>query len=137
MTLQEILNKNDRFARSVGAQLTEVREGYSRAELEVAENHLNGADVCQGGVYFTLADLAFAAVANSRGITTLGITNTITYIKSAKLGDRLIAECTEKVNHYKLPYCDITVKNQNGELLAVVTGMGYRLKKEFEFDGLM
>ena len=50
MTLLEKLNATDRFAQSIGAQLTEVREGYAKAELTVEERHLNGAGVCQGGV---------------------------------------------------------------------------------------
>ena len=87
MTLQERLNNEDRFAKSIGAQLTEVREGYACAELTVQEHHLNGAGVCQGGVMYTLADLSFAAVTNSHGILSLGISNTITFIKSAHLGE--------------------------------------------------
>lgn len=137
MTLQEHLNQNDRFAHSIGAHLTEVRQGYARAELTVEETHLNGAGVCQGGAIYTLADLSFAAVANSRGILTLGIANTITFLKAAMRGDHLTAECTEILDHHKLPYCDIKVCNQNGELVAVVTGLAYRLKKDFCFDKLM
>lgn len=137
MTLLEHLNKNDKFAAGIGAQLTAIREGYAKAELTVEERHLNGADVCQGGVMYTLADLAFAGVANSRGILTLGISNTITFLKSAKLGDRLTAECTELLDHRKLPYCDIKVTNQDGDLLAMVTGLAYRMKKDFQFDSLM
>lgn len=137
MTLLEVLNKGDRFAESIGAQLTEVREGYAKAELTVEERHLNGAGVCQGGVMYTLADLAFAGVANSRGILTVGVNNTITFLKSGQLGDHLTAECTETLNHHKLPYCNIQVKNQNGELLAAVTGLAYRTKRDFPFERLM
>lgn len=137
MTLLEHLNKNDRFAASIGAQLTTIREGYAKAELTVKERHLNGANVCQGGVMYTLADLAFAGVANCHGILTLGISNTITFLKSAKLGDHLTAECTEVLDHQKLPYCDIRVTNQNGEILAMVTGLAYRMRKDFPFDSLM
>ena len=137
MTLLEHLNKNDRFAASIGAQLTTIREGYAKAELTVEERHLNGANVCQGGVMYTLADLAFAGVANCHGILTLGISNTITFLKSAKLGDHLTAECTEVIDHQKLPYCDIRVTNQNGEILAMVTGLAYRMRKDFPFDSLM
>lgn len=137
MTLLERLNAEDRFARSIGARLTEVREGYSCAELTVEERHLNGAGVCQGGVIYTLADLAFAAVANSRGILTLGISNNITFVKSAQLGDQIKAECIEQVNHHKLPYCDIKVSNTQGETLAIMTGLAYRLKKDFQYDALM
>lgn len=137
MTLQERLNNDDKFAKSIGAQLTEVREGYACAELIVEDRHLNGAGVCQGGVIYTLADLAFAAVANSHGILSLGISNTITFIKSAQLGETIKAECTEQVNHHRLPYCDIKVTNEQGEILAIVTGLAYRMKKEFNFDELM
>lgn len=137
MTLLETLNSTDHFAALAGAKLTEIREGFARAELTVDDCHINGAGVCQGGVIYTLADFAFAAVANCRGITTLGISNTITLIKSAVKGERLIAECTEVVNHHKLPYCDIKVMNQDGDIVAVMTGLSYRLKKEFPFDGLM
>ena len=137
MTLLDTLNKNDRFAASIGAQLTEIREGYAKAELTVAEQHLNGAGVCQGGVIYTLADLAFAGVGNCHGILTLGINNSITFLKSAQKGDRLTAECTELLDHHKLPYCDIKVKNQHGELLAAMTGLAYRTKKDFPYEQLM
>lgn len=137
MTLQETLNKDDRFATSIGAQLTEVREGYAKAELTVEERHLNGAGVCQGGVMYTLADLAFAGVANSHGILTLGISNTITFLKSGQLGDRIIAECTEVYDHHKLPYCDMRITNQRGDLLAVMTGLAYRMRRDFPFEALM
>ena len=137
MTLKDKLNQSDKFAQGIGAQLTEVREGFARAELTVQDSHLNGAGVCQGGVFYTLADLAFAAVANCHGILTLGISNTITFLKSAQLGDHLIAECTELLDHHRLPYCDMQIKNQKGELLAVMTGLAYRMKKDFSFENYM
>ena len=137
MTLLEKLNQADHFAEYIGAQLVEVREGYARAELTVEDRHLNGAGVCQGGVLFTLADLAFAAVANSHGILSVGVQNSISYIKSAQLGDRLSAECFEQVNHHKLPYCDVRITNQQGEVLACVTGLAYRTHQPYEFNSLM
>ena len=123
-SLIENLNQGDRFARGIGVQLTEIRLGYARAEVTVEEHHLNGAGVCQGGVLFTLAALAFAA-------------NTITMLKSAQLGDRLTAECHEVHNHHRLPYCDMRITNQDGDLIATMTGLAYRMKKDFPFDTLM
>lgn len=137
MTLLERLNRDDHFAASIGAKLTEVKEGHAKAQLTVEERHLNGGGVCQGGVMYTLADLAFAAVSNSHGILSLGISNTITFLKSAQLGDTITAECTELLDHHKLPYCNMTITNQNGDLLAAMTGLGYRMKKGFPFDALM
>jgi len=137
MTLQERLNTTDRFASGIGAQIVEIREGYAKTQLTVEERHLNGANVCQGGVMYTLADLAFAAVANCHGTLTLGISNTITFLKSAQLGDVLTAECTELYDHHKLPYCDMKITNQHGTLIAVMTGLAYRVKHEMPFDSLM
>ena len=137
MTLLEKLNKDDRFANNIGAHLVEIREGYARAEIKVEDKHLNGAGVCQGGVMYTLADLAFAGVCNCHGILSLGISNTITFLKSGQLGETITAECTEVLDHHKLPYCDIKIHNEKGDILAVMTGLGYRLKKDFPYDSLM
>lgn len=128
MTLKDFLNTNDHFAAGNGMQITEIREGYARGEMVVEERHLNGGGVCQGGAYFTLADLMFAAVTNSHGQLTLGVQNSITYLQSARLGDTLIAEATEVFNHKKLPFCEIRISNQHGDLLCVVTGSAFRKK---------
>ena len=129
--LKDFLNEGDRFAATNGMQLTEIREGYARAEMKVEARHLNAAGVCQGGAYFTLADLAFAAVTNSCGIVTLGIQNSITFLQSAHEGDTLIAEAYETFNHHRLPFCEMRITNQNGDLLCVVTGSAYRTRREW------
>jgi acyl-CoA thioesterase len=137
MTLKDFLTQNDRFAANAGCILKEVREGYARAELLVTAEHLNAGGVCQGGAYFTLADIALAAVMNSRGALTFGIENNIVYLKSAKAGDTLIAEANEVFNHHKIPYVDVRITNQRGELCCVVTGMAYRKEANLPVEGLM
>ena len=136
MTLKEFLNKGDVFAKNSGARIVEVREGYAIAEMTVTEEHLNAGGVCQGGALFTLADLAFAAISNSRGKLTFGLENTIAFLRSAVVGDRLVAEATETLNHHKIPYCEIKVRNQNGDLVCVMTGIAYRKEKNMEFESL-
>lgn len=126
MTLKEFLSQNDRFAANSGCCLEEIGEGYARATLVVTPEHLNAGGVCQGGVYFTLADIALAAVMNSHKQLTFGVQNNIVYVRSAKVGDMLIAEATEVVDHHKLPYVDVRITNQHGELCCIVTGLGYR-----------
>lgn len=136
MTLKEFLNKGDVFAKNSGARIVDVREGYAIAEMTVTEEHLNAGGVCQGGALFTLADLAFAAISNSRGKLTFGLENTITFLRSAVVGDVLTAEATETLNHHKIPYCEIKVRNQNGDLVCVMTGIAYRKEKDMEFESL-
>lgn len=135
MTLKELLNTGDRFAATSGIQLTDVGEGHARAEVDIEARHLNAAGVCQGGVYFTLADLAFAAATNSHGPVSLGIQNSITFLASARLGDHLTAEAREH-DHHRLPFCEMRITNQEGELLCVVTGTAYRKKERMPFKGL-
>ena len=135
MTLKDFLSQGDRFAAHAGCLLKEVREGYARAELFVTPDHLNAGGVCQGGAFFTLADIALAAVMNSREQLTFGIENNIVFLKSAKVGDTLIAEATEVFNHHKIPYVDVRITNQHGALCCVVTGLAYRKAANLEIDG--
>ena len=137
MTLKDFLSQNDRFAANNGCILKEVREGYARAELLVTPEHLNAGGVCQGGAYFTLADIALAAVMNSRCELTFGIENNIMFLQSARAGDTLIAEATEVYNHHKIPYVDVRITNQRGDLLCVVTGLAYRKQAKLPVEGLM
>ena len=102
----------------------------------VGECHLNGGNVCQGGALFTLADLTFAAAANSHGKLCLGINNQIHYVKSAFLGDHLTAECHE-MSSKKIHLLESKVTNQKGELIAMMTGECFMKDVDFEFEGLM
>ena len=87
------------------------------------------------GAYFTLADIALAAVMNSRGTLTFGLENNIVFLKSARVGDTLIAEATEVYNHHKIPYVDVRVTNQHGDL-CFVTGLAYRKNADLPIDTL-
>lgn len=126
MNIQELLNRTDRFAANAGCKITEVDTEHAVAEMVVTTTHLNGANVCQGGALFTLADLAIAALMNARGQLTVGISNSIMFVSSAKEGDVLRAEAVHVTNHPKIPSVEVRVTNQEGRLICHVTGMGYR-----------
>ena len=126
MTIQDLLNKNDRFAANAGCQITEVDEQHAVATMTVTNAHLNGGNVCQGGALFTLADLAIAALMNVQGQLTFGIQNSIMFVSSAQEGDVLTATATNVCNHHKIPTVEVVVTNQNGKTICHVTGMGYR-----------
>lgn len=128
MEIAEFLNRNDRFAAAAGCRITEMEVGRAVAEMTVTAEHLNAGGVCQGGALFTLADLALAAVMNSRGQLTFGIENNISFLSSAREGDRLRAEAREVADHPKIPAVEARITNQEGQLLCVVTGLAYRKK---------
>lgn len=124
---QELLEffKKDRFAANAGAELLEIKDGYGRARMLITPEHLNGGGVCQGGAIFTLADLAFAAAVNSHGVLTFSTSSNITYFKSVSQG-YIYAEAREIVNHHRMPYAEVRVTDEAGELVAIFTSSGYR-----------
>ncbi|MGI6242947.1 MAG: PaaI family thioesterase [Prevotella sp.] len=121
---------NENFVNLVGAKLIAVSDGFAKARMEIKEKHLNTYGICQGGALFTLADLAFAAAVNKDSINTLTTGANITYVKHALLGDILTAEAHELVNHHRMPFAEVRITNQAGELLAVFTASGYRKKPQ-------
>lgn len=126
MDIKELLNRTDRFAAAAGCRITEVDAHHAVAEMTVAEMHLNGGNVCQGGALFTLADLAIAALMNYGGQLTFGISSSLMFVSSARLGDTLRAEAVSVTDHHKIPAVEVRVTNQEGRLICHVTGMGYR-----------
>ncbi len=117
--------KRDRFALLAGAELIEVGEGYAKARMRITEQHLNGGDVCQGGALFTLADLAFAAAVNSHLTLTFSTSSQITFIRPVSEG-YVYAEATEIVNHKRMPFAEVKVTDEQGQIVAVFTSSGYR-----------
>jgi len=125
MDIKQLLNQTDHFAKYAGCQLTEVDDRHAVAEMTVRNEHLNGGGVCQGGVLFTLADLAMAALMNSGGQLTFGLSSSIMFVKSAREGDLLRAEAVFVINHHKIPSVEVRVTNQDNTLICHVTGIGY------------
>ena len=115
----------DRFAVLAGAELMEIREGYAKARMKVTEHHLNGGDVCQGGALFTLADLAFAAAVNSHLTLTFSTSSQITFVRPVASG-YVYAEAVEIVNHKRMPFAEVRITDEEGQLVAVFSSSGYR-----------
>ena len=93
--------------------------------------------ICQGGALFTFADLAIAAAMNSRGNVTVGLENAMTFHHPARQGEHLTAKASVSCDHGKIPFCRVEIFNDNNELLASGTSLGYRKADRFDFDSLM
>jgi acyl-CoA thioesterase len=124
MDVKELI-ANDRFGKHCGMELIEVSEGAATTKLEIQPYHLNGVGIVQGGVLYTLADLALAAASNSYEGTAVGLTSTITYFKAEKSGT-LYAKATELSRHRVVATYQVAITNQQDELIAVFQGTVYR-----------
>lgn len=124
--IKEFISKNDKYAIHSEIKLIEVSEGHARAKMVVEDIHLNGLKLVHGGAIFTLADLAFAAAANSRQQAAVGINATISYIRPAGMGDILYAEAREIFSNKSLSGYMVEVKNQSETLVATFQGTAYK-----------
>ena len=128
----EKFNLNDRFARHLHAEILEVGEGHAKAKLKIRQEFLNGLDVVHGGVIFSLADYTFALAVNNPEETGLAINVSINFIKSAHLGDEILAQVKQVSRSRRLGTYQGFVTNQNNDTLAQFQAMAYLKKKETE-----
>lgn len=129
--IRQFFIERDRLAKRLGFELTSVRKGFARAEVELSDQHLNGAGSAHGGLIFSLADLAFGAAANSHGSVALAVNATITFVKAVKSG-RLVAEAREISLGHKIASYAVEVRHDSGETIAVFQGTVYRKKDRLE-----
>lgn len=115
----------DAFADHCGVELIDVRDGYAKTRIKLGENHLNGLKMPHGAVLFTLADVAFAAAANHRGIPTVAINVNISYMKVAQSAT-IYAEAHELSPEGRIGSYRVTITDETGQTLAIFEGLGYR-----------
>ena len=117
--------ENDRFATSSGIEILEIGKGFCKTMLRIKSQHLNAANVVQGGAIFTLADLAFAVASNSHGMLSLAVNANISFIKG-KSGGVLYAIAEEICEPGKLGVYKVMVTDENDDVIACFNGTVYR-----------
>jgi acyl-CoA thioesterase len=125
--------KRDQFVEYIGVELVEVGLGRAVAKMPIKPIHLNGMGSVQGGALFTLADLAFAAAANSHGQAAVGINCSINYMKAVSTGT-LTAEAKEDSLNPKLGSYTVRITNDEGDLVAIFQGLAYRKKQMIDLS---
>ncbi|MDC8783739.1 hydroxyphenylacetyl-CoA thioesterase PaaI [Roseateles koreensis] len=124
----DAMTANDRASKALGMEVLHIAPGAATVVMTVRENMLNGFDICHGGVVSTLADSAFAFACNSHNELTVASGFSIDIVAPSRLGDRLKAVAQEVSLAGRTGVYDITVTNQNDELIAVFRGKSYRIK---------
>ena len=124
--------RHDLFANYVGIELIEAHDGFAKASLAIREHHFNGVRRVHGAAIFALADLAFAAAANSQGRVAVAINASIQFLRAPK-GDVIFAEAREVSCDHKLASYEITVTDDTGEVISLFHGMVYRKKESTDY----
>jgi len=118
--------KGDRFATLNGMQLDELTEEMSVCSMTLGERHKNANGGIMGGVMFTLADLAFASLANNIHMPTVAQQVSINYLSAPK-GGRLIAKAVCKKDGRTTMVLNVDVTDDTGREIAQFVGTGFKL----------
>ena len=105
----------DLFSQWLGIQVLEIKEGYSRLQMVVRKEMVNGLDITHGGIAFSLADSAFAFACNNRNNLSVALDTSINFIKAIVPGDLLIAEAKELHNGKSTGLYHVTITTQDIE----------------------
>jgi acyl-CoA thioesterase len=111
---------DDVASRALGIELVEAGQGRAVAHMRVTEQMVNGYSIAHGGYLFLLADTAFACACNSHGPRTVAAGAEISFVASARLGDRLTATAEERTRYGRNGIYDVTVHRDNGDGQEVI-----------------
>jgi acyl-CoA thioesterase len=128
--------KTDAFSNWLGIELIEIKEGYSKIQMLVRAEMLNGLGIVHGGIAFSFADSAFAFACNNRNNLSVALDTSINFVKAVHIGDTLIAEAIEMHNGKSTGIYHITITNQNQQTVALFKGTCFRTGKLVMNEGI-
>jgi acyl-CoA thioesterase len=123
------LMEKDFFSKWLGIEILNIKEGYSKIQMTIRKEMLNGFGIVHGGITFSLADSAFAFACNNRNNLSLALDTSINFIKPAHVGDVLTAEANEIHNGKSTGLYHISITNQNDHTIALFKGTCFRTEK--------
>lgn len=116
--------KQDAYATHLGLEIVEMRGGSSVVKMPIQPFHLNGGGRVHGGALLSLADLALAAAAISRGDYGSGISVQMNFMKGASQGT-LWARGTELSSGRSIRHYRVDVEDDDGNLVGSFQGTIY------------
>jgi acyl-CoA thioesterase len=103
---RDVMYKRDAAIKMLGISVEVTGMGSAEARFEVRSDMLNGS-------------------CNSCNLVTLAAGASIEFLRSAKLGDQLVATATERYRGRKTGFYDVAVCNQDGDELALFRGRSH------------
>ncbi|MEK4920790.1 hotdog domain-containing protein [Cytobacillus sp. FSL R5-0569] len=91
---------------------------------------INAYKTVHGAIIYALADHAFSVACNSPGRTSMGVSTTIQFMKSALPGDKLIAKATELNKSFRQGFYRVELFH-NEKLIASMGAVSHRTSKYF------
>ena len=119
---------NDGASQALGMQVTAISPTSATVTMAVRADMLNGHATCHGGFITTLADSAFAFACNAGNEMTVASGLAVDFVAPGRPGDVLVAEAKELSQAGRTGVYDVTIRNQQGQLIALFRGKSYSMK---------
>jgi acyl-CoA thioesterase len=119
--------RRDSFREHLGIKVIEVKDGYAKMSMKIAEEHTNIHGFTHGGIIFALADCAFAEAVNFGNKRAVAVQVSINFLRPSSEGDILTAEATKVSEGKTFALFNITVSKEN-KLVALFSGLAYKLQ---------
>lgn len=119
----------DYCSQWMGVEPVSIEEGCCKIKMTVKKEMLNGYGILHGGIAYAFADSAFAFASNSYGRLAVSINGSMSYSKSAKIGEVLYAEARPLHVGNKTADFDVDVSNEAGDVYYRFRGTVYRTSK--------
>lgn len=120
---------NDKYATEVtGLEITEVGEHFARVELDLDARHYNAIHAVMGGVYFTMADFAFAIASNFNSVPCVTLGTQAVFMNKNK-GKHLICEARCMKDGRQTCFYEAMITDELDTEIAKVTVEGYKILK--------
>lgn len=120
----------DQFSQWLGIELLDIKDNYCLIKMPIKSEMINGLGTVHGGVTFAFADSALAFSSNNNGDAAVALNCFISFSKAVREGDILVAESMLLTNTRKTAVYDITITNQDDEVVAGFRGTVYKIGKK-------
>lgn len=125
----DVMALHDAVSQSLGIKIESLAPGKAVLSMQVREDMLNGHGICHGGMIFTLADTAFAYACNSENQAAVASGCSIDFLRPGAKGERLIATAEKHYQSRRTGLYDVSVCNQDNEVLAQFRGRAFRINR--------
>jgi acyl-CoA thioesterase len=117
----------DRASQAMGLKIESVAPGRAIVSMTVRPEMIGPGGVCGRGAIFLLADSALAFAANTRGYRVVAQHCDIMFDNSVGVGERLVADASERHVSDRKGVYDVRVETQAGRVVAEFRGHSHSL----------
>lgn len=115
----------DRFVEHNGIEIVDSDGERSLVKAAIGSNHLNAGDAVQGGMLFTIADFAFAVLANQLHPITVTSSSSVTFLAPCMNTEFITAESREISRYRHNCVHEVIVRDDKGRAVCIAQVNGF------------